>query len=66
MIKRVVRSINNVAELMDPDVFPRFFQMLTNKELAKKMSSIVLSGLIEKHELVSLNDTTLAYQVCLG
>lgn len=66
IIKRVVKSVNNVADLLDPQAFPRFFQLFTNRESAKEMSSTVLSGLIHKHPMASLTNTTLAYQVCLS
>lgn len=63
MIKRIVRSTHDMSELIDAEVFPRFFELFTNKEAAREMSSIVLNGLINKHALTSFNDTTLAYQV---
>jgi hypothetical protein len=63
MIRRVVRSVKDVAELIDPEVFLRFSQMITEKESAREMSVVVLNGLVVKHALSSLNNITLAYQV---
>lgn len=45
------------------DVFPRLFQLFTDKESACQMSTVVLQGLVAKHRPVSLTDTSLGYQV---
>lgn len=63
IIRRIVRAIRNVAELMDREVFPRFVQLFVEKRTARQMSAIVLEGFVEKHKLASLNDTDLAYQI---
>ncbi|KAI6184203.1 hypothetical protein M3Y97_00571100 [Aphelenchoides bicaudatus] len=63
MASRIVRSVKNVAELVDAEVFPRFFQLFTDRDSACQLSTVILSGIVSKHPAAALNDTTLAYQI---
>ncbi|KAI6242869.1 hypothetical protein M3Y99_00195700 [Aphelenchoides fujianensis] len=63
IVKKTAKSIRDVADLLNLDVFPQFLQLIADRKQTKEVARVILELLIVSRPVGSVKEAKLGYQI---